>query len=571
MKTSKLLLTTQREAPTDAETISHQLMLRAGLIRQLASGIYIWLPVGLRVLRKVEKIVREEMDEAGAQEVLMPSVQPAELWHETGRWEKYGPELLRFHDRHEREFCLGPTHEEVITDLVRREIRSYKQLPAIFYQIQTKFRDEIRPRFGVMRAREFIMKDAYSFHLNQSSLQSTYDEMYQTYSRIFDRLGLHYRAVLADSGNIGGDKSHEFHVLADSGEDQIVFSENGQYAANIDMVNLNKPESSKMAPETEIDKVATSGLHTINEISNFFHTEPEMCVKTLIVHGNNDKLVALVLRGDHELNRIKAEGLDSVLSPLQFASADQIKKHLSCDVGSLGPINLKTQVLVDYSAAILSDFICGANEDGYHYRGVNWGRDLPEPELVDIRNITEGEPAPDGSGPVKIAHGIEVGHIFQLGTKYSESMKVNCLDETGSAITLIMGCYGIGISRIVAAAIEQNYDDRGIVWPAAIAPFELAIVPINMHKSQRLANAVSDVYSRMCDLGVDVLLDNRRERPGVMFADMELLGVPHRIVLSDKGLDAGTVEYKGRRDNDSVNVPFDELVDFIQPRLVVSN
>jgi prolyl-tRNA synthetase len=571
MKTSRLLLTTQRQAPADAETISHQLMLRAGLVRQLASGIYTWLPVGLRVLRKVEKIVREEMDAAGAQEVLMPGVQPAELWQETGRWEKFGPELLRFHDRHEREFCLGPTHEEVITDLVRREIRSYKQLPAIFYQIQTKFRDEIRPRFGIMRAREFIMKDAYSFHLDMASLQETYEAMYQTYSRIFDRLGLHYRAVLADSGNIGGDKSHEFHVLAESGEDQIVFTKNGKFAANIEMVKLQKPQTTRLAPAILMDKVATPDQHSITEVSKFFQTSPENCLKTLIVQGNNGDLVALVLRGDHELNRIKAENLESVSSPLKFASSEQIKKQLGCEIGSLGPVNINIQITVDNSAALISDFICGANEDGYHYSGVNWGRDLPEPEIADLRNITDGESAPDGSGTVSIARGIEVGHVFQLGTKYSDSMKVSCLDDTGSSITLIMGCYGIGVSRIVAAAIEQNHDDRGIIWPAAIAPFQLGIVPINMHKSQRLNKAVNDIYTQMHEAGLEVLLDDRRERPGVMFADLELLGIPHRIVISDKGLDAGTVEYKGRCNNDSTDIALDKVLGFIQQKLLTGD
>jgi prolyl-tRNA synthetase len=417
MRTSSLLLSTQRQAPADAETISHQLMLRAGLIRQLASGIYTWLPVGLKVLRKVENIVREEMNLAGAQEVLMPGVQPAELWQETARWDKFGPELLRFHDRHEREFCLGPTHEEVITDVVRREIRSYKQLPINLYQIQTKFRDEIRPRFGVMRAREFIMKDAYSFHLSDSSLREYYELMYQTYCRIFDRLGLHYRAVLADSGAIGGDTSHEFHVLAESGEDQIVFTEEGDYAANIEMVKLKKSNQPRKAPGEELQKIATPGQHTISEVSNFFKLPPSQFVKTLIVHGNNDDLVALVLRGDHELNRVKAENLESVHTPLKFATADLIKKQLGYDIGSLGPVDININIVVDFDAASLSDFISGANESGFHYRGVNWGRDLPEPETADLRNITDGEYASDSPGPVKLARGIEVGHIFQLGTK----------------------------------------------------------------------------------------------------------------------------------------------------------
>ena len=567
MRTSNLLITTQRQAPSDAETISHQLMLRAGMVRQLASGIYTWLPIGLKVLRKVENIVREEMDRTGAQEILMPGVQPAELWQESGRWEKYGPELLRFTDRHEREFCLGPTHEEVVTEMVRREIRSYKQLPATFYQIQTKFRDEIRPRFGIMRAREFVMKDAYSFHLTEASLQETYEIMYHTYSRIFDRLGLHYRAVLADSGNIGGDKTHEFHVLAESGEDQIVFTEKGNYSANIEMAGLNKPDKARPAANKEMVKVATPDQHTIKQVSDFLGTPPEQVVKTLIVHGNNNTLVALVLRGDHELNKVKAEKLDLVATPLKFASNELIRKQLGCGTGSLGPAGLAINTVVDYSAALLPDFVCGANQDGYHLTGVNWGRDLPEPRAADLRNICDGETSPDGSGPVKIARGIEVGHIFQLGTKYSTAMKVSCLDEAGNAVTLIMGCYGIGVSRIVAAAIEQNHDEQGIIWPAAIAPFQLALVPINMHKSQRLRDAVDELYRKFQTAGIEILLDDRRERPGVMFADMELIGIPHRVVFSEKGLDAGMVEYKRRRDAESVNVSIDAIIDFIKQKL----
>lgn len=566
MRTSNLLISTQREAPAEAETVSHKLMLRAGMVRQLASGIYTWMPIGLRVLRKVENIVRQEMDRIGSQEILMPSVQPAELWQESGRWEKYGPELLRFVDRHERNFCLGPTHEEIVTDMVRREIRSYKQLPATFYQIQTKFRDEIRPRFGIMRAREFIMKDAYSFHLSEESLQQTYDQMYQTYSRIFDRLGLHYRAVVADSGNIGGDKTHEFHVLADSGEDLIVFSEKSNFAANIEMVGLNKPSASRPVASAVMSKVATPAQHSIQQISEFLGVAASQCLKTLIVHGVDNTLVALVLRGDHELNKVKAEKLDVVESPLKFASIDLIRKHTGCGTGSLGPTGLSIPVIVDYNAAQLSDFVCGANEDGYHLTGVNWGRDTSEARTADLRNICEGELAPDGSGPVKLARGIEVGHIFQLGTKYSSAMKVSCQDESGNAVTLIMGCYGIGVSRIVAAAIEQNHDDKGIIWPGSIAPFQLALVPINMHKSERLRDAVDALYEKFQAAGIEVLLDDRRERPGVMFADMELLGIPHRIVFSEKGLDAGTVEYKGRRDADSSDYPINSIVEFIKQK-----
>lgn len=567
MRTTQLLISTQREAPAEAETVSHRLMLRAGMVRQLASGIYTWLPIGLRVLRKVENIVREEMDRTGAQEILMPGVLPAELWQESGRWEKYGPELLRLQDRHERNFCLGPTHEEVVTDMVRREIRSYKQLPATFYQIQTKFRDEIRPRFGIMRAREFIMKDAYSFHLTEESLQQTYDEMYRTYSQIFDRLGLHYRAVLADSGNIGGDKTHEFHVLADSGEDQIVFTDTGKFAANIELVGLDKPQGNRAAPVAALTEVATPKQHTIQEVSEFLGVTASRCVKTLIVHGRDNTLVALVLRGDHELNKVKTEKLDLLDGPLKFASNEQIRKATGCGTGSLGPVGLNLPVVVDYSAAQLSDFVCGANKDGYHLTGVNWGRDLPEPRIADLRNICEGEPSPDGSGPLKLARGIEVGHIFQLGTKYSSAMKVTCQDESGNAVTMIMGCYGIGVSRIVAAAIEQNNDERGIIWPAAIAPFEVALVPINMHKSQRLAAAVEQLYEQFKNAGIEVLLDDRRERPGVMFADMELLGIPHRVVFSEKGLDAGTVEYKGRRDAESSDVALSEIVARIKEKL----
>ncbi len=567
MRTSNLLISTQREAPAEAETISHRLMLRAGMVRQLAAGIYTWMPIGLRVLRKVENIVREEMDRTGAQEILMPSVQPAELWQESGRWEKYGPELLRFIDRHERNFCLGPTHEEIVTDMVRREIRSYKQLPATFYQIQTKFRDEIRPRFGIMRAREFIMKDAYSFHLTEDSLQQTYDVMYQTYSRIFDRLGLHYRAVLADSGNIGGDKTHEFHVLADSGEDQIVFSDTGKFAANIELVALEKPVGSRPAPVNTLLKVATPEQHSIQQVCDFLGVAASQCLKTLIVHGKDNTLVALVIRGDHELNKVKVEKLAQVESPLKFASNEQIRKHTGCGTGSLGPIGLSITVIVDYSAAQMSDFVCGANADGYHLTGVNWVRDLAEPNQADLRNICEGETFPNGSGTVKIARGIEVGHIFQLGTKYSSAMKVSCQDESGNAVTLIMGCYGIGVSRIVAAAIEQNHDEQGIVWPESIAPFEVALIPINMHKSQRLREAVDTLYDRFKASGIEILLDDRRERPGVMFADMELLGMPHRVVFSEKGLDVGTVEYKGRRETTSTDVSIDTIVDFIRHKL----
>ena len=567
MRLSRYLLATLREAPADAEVISHRLMLRAGMIRQLAAGIYTWLPLGLRVLRKVEAIVREEMDRSGAQEVLMSGVLPAELWQESGRWDQYGPELLRLKDRHDRDFCLGPTHEEIITDLVRREIRSYKQLPANFYQIQTKFRDEIRPRFGIMRAREFLMKDAYSFHLTEACLQETYDRMYATYSRIFDRLGLKYRAVLADTGNIGGSTSHEFHVLADSGEDTIVYTENGKYAANIEMTPAPDEDLTRLAPQQQLRAVATPDQHTIEEVSQFLKVPVERCLKTLIVNGNNDDLVALVLRGDHELNRIKAEKLDAVAKPLAFANAETIQKTLKCNVGSIGPVNLNLTVIADHSALAVADFVCGANEDGKHLTGVNWERDLPEPQAADIRNVVAGEAAPDGAGELRIARGIEVGHIFQLGTKYSSAMKAVCLDEKGASQTLTMGCYGIGVSRIVAAAIEQNNDDKGIIWPVAIAPFAVALIPINMHKSERLRTAVMKLYQELLDAGIEVILDDRKERPGVMFADMELIGIPHRLTFSESGLDAETIEYKSRTDSENQNVKLSEVASFIKERL----
>ena len=566
MRTTETLLATLREAPADAEVISHQLMLRAGMIRKVAAGIYNWLPLGLRVLRKVEAIVREEMDASGAREVLLSGVQPVELWQESGRWEEYGPELLRFKDRHKRDFCLGPTHEEVITDLVRHEIRSYKQLPANFYQIQTKFRDEIRPRFGIMRAREFIMKDAYSFHLSQDSLEQTYQVMYRTYTRIFNRLELEFRPVVADSGNIGGKVSHEFHVLADSGEDSIAFSQGSEFATNVELIAAPLPAEKRPAPGESLQKTATPDQHTIDDISRFFDVSPARCLKTLVVRGSNTGLVALVLRGDHDLNRLKAEKLPELAKPLTFASPEEISKQLDCDIGSLGPVGLNIPVIADNAALVPADFICGANENGYHLTGVNWQRDLEEPAHADLRNVVEGDPAPDTSGPLKLARGIEVGHIFQLGTKYSAAMKALCLDETGEAVTLYMGCYGIGVSRIVAAAIEQNHDERGIIWPDALAPYQVALIPINAHKSQRLRAAVDDLYQRLVDSGIDVLLDDRKERPGVMFADMELIGIPHRYVFSERGLDNHTLEYKGRRDAQSIDIPLDDAVEFIKEK-----
>jgi prolyl-tRNA synthetase len=567
MRITKLLIPTLREAPADAEVISHQLMVRAGLVRQVAAGIYTWLPLGLRVLRKVEGIVREEMDRAGAQELLMSGVQPAELWQESQRWDAYGPELLRFSDRHHREFCLGPTHEEIITDLIRGEIRSYKQLPANFYQIQTKFRDEIRPRFGIMRAREFLMKDAYSFHLDQESLEETYQDMYRAYSQIFDRVGLHYRAVIADTGNIGGSKSHEFHVLAESGEDQIAFSSSGDYAANVEMVPIPAPQTQRPAASAAVQRVETPDQHSIEQVSDFFKVTSAQCVKTLVVEGADGGLVALVLRGDHELNAVKAQSLEIVAEPLRFAQAEQIVAATGCGPGSLGPLDLPFPVVVDHAAAQLADFVCGANEPGWHLQHVNWGRDTTEPTVSDLRNAAVGDTSPDGSGTLDIKRGIEVGHIFQLGTKYSEAMKARVLDANGSAVTMTMGCYGIGVSRIVAAAVEQNHDDKGIIWPANIAPFVCAIAPINMHKSVRLAEAAEALYASLRDAGFDVLLHDGRERPGVMFADLELIGIPHRFVISDRGLDAGMLEYKARTASEAQEIPLADAVNFLTEKL----
>ena len=566
MKLSQLLTSTLREAPADAEIVSHKLMLRAGMIRQLAAGIYTWLPLGFRVLKKVETIIREEMNSVGAQEILMPAVQPAELWHESKRWEHYGPELLRINDRHEREFCFGPTHEEVITDLVRREIRSYKQLPVNFYQIQTKFRDEIRPRFGIMRSREFLMKDAYSFHLNDESLQETYEHMHKTYSKIFTRLGLQFRAVIADSGNIGGNKSHEFHVLSESGEDQIVFSENGEYAANLEQAEALVSQESRPEPSKKIKTFDTPNQKTIEEISKFLNINTNQCLKTLIIKSEDDGLIALVLRGDHELNRAKTEKLSGVMQPLTFANNDDIMSTIGCDAGSIGPIDISIPIYIDHEVKNMSDFVCGANVNDKHLTGVNWERDLPLPPTVDIRNVCEGDLAKDGSGKLEFARGIEVGHIFQLGTKYSSSMKATCLDQTGKTVTLTMGCYGIGVSRIVAAAIEQNHDEKGIIWPSSIAPFQLALIPINMHKSIRLRKAVMLFYDELVANNIDVLLDDRQERPGVMFSDIELIGIPHRFVFSEKGLDAGEIEYKARRDTENKNIQIKKAVAFIKEK-----
>jgi prolyl-tRNA synthetase len=570
MRTSEFLLATQKETPSDAEVISHQLMLRAGMIRKLAAGLYTWLPMGLRVSRKVENIVRDEMNKAGALEVLMPAVQPAELWQESERWEMYGPELLRINDRHNREFCFGPTHEEVITELFRREVRSYKQLPINFFQIQTKFRDEIRPRFGVMRAREFIMKDAYSFHVDQPSLQETYDRMHKAYCNIFDRLRLDYRPVLADTGSIGGNASHEFHVLAKSGEDAIAFSTESDYAANVEMAEAVVQEPKRKDAAATLTTVDTPGKHSIEEVSQFLNVPVTSMIKTLVVKASEDcehDVIALVLRGDHDLNAIKASKLEHVAVPFRFASDEEVQAAVGCKPGSIGPVGLSIPVIVDESAAVVSDFVCGANEDGKHLTGVNWGRDLAEPETADIRNVVEGDPSPDGKGTLQIKRGIEVGHIFQLGQKYSQSMNATILDEAGKAVVPTMGCYGIGVTRVVASAIEQNHDDRGIIWNESIAPFHVVLVPINMHKSQRLREAVDSLYQELLDNGFEVLLDDRKERPGVMFADMELIGIPHRVVFSEKGLDAGNLEYKGRRDADSEDVPLSDIVPFLTDKI----
>lgn len=563
MKTSNFFIPTLREAPSEAEISSHRLMLRAGLVRQLAAGIYTWLPLGLRVLRKVEAVIREEMDLAGAQEVLMSSVQPAELWKESTRWEAYGPELLRFTDRHDRDFCLGPTHEEIITDLVRGEITSYKQLPCNLYQIQMKFRDEIRPRFGIMRAREFLMKDAYSFHIDADSLEETYQKMHATYCKIFDRLGLEYRAVIADTGNIGGSKSHEFHVLADSGEDRIAFSSLGNYASNVEMTPVTM-DTSEPLPGTEVmQTVETPQQQTVREVCDFLNTPLSKCLKTLVLEGSKGNLIAIVLRGDHDLNVVKAQKLDEVAIPLRFAEPDEILAAIGCPPGSIGPVGLPIDVLVDQDAALASDFICGANKHGYHLTGVNWTRDLPRPKVFDLREVATGDLAPDGLGTLDIKKGIEVGHIFQLGTKYSSAMKASVLNENGKAVTMTMGCYGLGVSRIVSAAIEQNNDSKGIIWPKQMTPFYCAIVPINMHKSPSVLQKATVLYETLSKEGYEVLFCDKPERPGVMFTDLELIGVPHRLVLTERGLAKDVIEYKGRTSEETLEVEWSEISGFL--------
>ncbi|HEX7031163.1 MAG TPA: proline--tRNA ligase [Gammaproteobacteria bacterium] len=560
MRTSHFPLATTKETPADAEVISHKLMLRAGMIRRLAAGLYTWMPLGVRVLRKVEQVVREEMNRAGAVEILMPTVQPAELWEESGRWDKYGPELLRLHDRHDRDFCYAPTAEEVVTDIVRRDVQSYKQLPLALYQVQTKFRDEIRPRFGVMRGREFIMKDAYSFHLTDESLAETYDAMHAAYSRIFERLGLDFRPVRADTGAIGGSFSHEFHVLAASGEDAIAFSTESDYAANVELAEAAAPTATRAQPQQQLEKVATPNVRSIQELTRFLKIEAGETVKTLLVEGADGNPVALVLRGDHELNAVKAEKLDAVAAPLRFASTERVREVAGCEPGFIGPVELEIPVIVDRSAAILHDFVCGANEKDAHFTGANWERDAKITAIEDLRNVVEGDPSPDGKGSLKIVRGIEVGHIFQLGRKYSESMNARVLDEDGKEQLLTMGCYGIGVTRVVAAAIEQNHDEQGIAWPAPIAPFQLALLPMNLHKSETVRTAAEKLYADLAAAGIDVLFDDRNVRPGVMFADMELIGIPHRLVVGERGLKNGVVEYKRRQDKESRELPLADVV-----------
>jgi len=583
MRTTQFPLNTVKETPADAEIASHRLMIRAGLIRKLAAGLYTWLPLGLRILRKVEKITREEMQKAGALEVLMPALQPAELWQETGRWQQYGPELARLKDRHDRDFCLGPTHEEIITDLARNELKSYKQLPITYYQIQTKFRDEIRPRFGVMRCREFIMKDAYSFHLDQASLQETYDVMYQAYSNIFNHLGLKFRAVIADSGSIGGAVSHEFHVLADSGEDAIAFSTGSDYAANVESATALAQEQSIAEPTEPFAKVATPTQRTITEVSGFLNVPPQKILKTLAIMKKTlndageevEEFYNLFLRGDHELNEIKTRKL---LGDFRFATDDEIEAHHGCRPGFIGPkLDADHGVIFDHSVKALSDFVCGANEAGFHLRGCNWTADshtrafyekaLATGAFHDIRNVVAGDPSPDGQGEITLARGIEVGHIFQLGTKYSAAMKAGIINEEGKNQIMIMGCYGIGISRVVAAAIEQNHDERGIIWPARLAPFQVALCPMNMHKSERLKAAAEQLYRDLLAAGIDVLFDDRKVRAGFMFSDMELIGIPHCIIISDRGLDAGTFEYKARTTKDNIEMPLADVIDFMKEKL----
>ena len=555
MRASTFLMSTQKETPADAEVISHQLMMRAGLIRRIAAGIYTWMPMGLRVLRKVEAIVRDEMNRAGALEISMPVVQPAELWQESGRWQHYGPELARLKDRHDREFCLGPTHEEVVTTLGRNEIKSYKQLPLNFYQIQTKFRDEIRPRFGVMRSREFVMKDAYSFHVDHGSLEQTYWRMHEAYTAIFTRLGLDFRPVEADTGSIGGSHSHEFHVLAESGEDDIAFSDGSDFAANVELAAALPPSVSIASSTAVLEEFATPNVKTIDDLVAAADIAITDTVKTLFIKDEQGQPVALVLRGDHRLNEIKAEKLDGIATPLAMASEEEVLALTGAGFGSLGPVNLNCRIIVDHAAAAMAEFVCGANNNGFHFKGAQWQRDVGNIEIADIRNVVSGDPSPCGNGTIQIRRGIEVGHIFQLGTKYSEAMGAMVLDENGKSVPMSMGCYGIGVTRIVAAAIEQNHDDKGIIWPAAMAPFDVAIVPLNMDKSEAVAKATESLYAQLLAAGIDVFLDDRKERPGVKFAEMELVGMPLRVTIGDRSLAEGNIELQLRTSNEAQSVP----------------
>jgi prolyl-tRNA synthetase len=566
MRLSRIPWTTLKETPADAEVVSHQLLLRAGLIRRLTSGIFTWMPFGLRVLRRVERIVREEMDRTGALEVLMPAIQPAELWQETGRWDRYGDLLLRIRDRHERDYCFGPTHEEIITEIARRELRSYRQLPVNYYQIQTKFRDEIRPRFGLMRAREFVMKDAYSFHLDQASLEETYAAMALAYARIFTRLGLRFRSVEADSGEIGGSRSQEFHVLADSGEDAIAYCDSDNYAANVEMAPVPPPGSPRPAPAATLTRVATPAARSIEEVSSILETPPGRCIKTLLVDGADGGVVALALRGDHTLNLLKAERLPQVATPLNMASAERISALTGAPPGFAGPVGLRVPLVADHGAAALSDFVCGANEEGFHLTGANWGRDAPEPAVADLRTAIAGDPSPGGGGPLAIARGIEVGHIFQLGDKYSKSMNAIVLDQDGKERVMIMGCYGIGVSRIVAAAIEQNHDAQGIIWPDPMSPFDVTLLVLNPKNSQQVTAAAESLYLELSRSGLEVLLDDRDARPGVKFAEADLVGIPHRIVIGERGVKEGVVEYRHRRSGSESKVALHDAVAYLRER-----
>ncbi|MCB1897160.1 MAG: proline--tRNA ligase [Zoogloeaceae bacterium] len=567
MRASQFFISTLKEAPSDAEVASQKLMLRAGLIRKAAAGIYSWMPLGLRSLRKVEGIVREEMNHAGAIELLMPAVQPAELWQESGRWEFYGPELLRFKDRHERDFVIGPTHEEVIGDIARRELRSYRQLPKHFFQIQTKFRDEIRPRFGVMRGREFVMKDGYSFHADYPDLEREYSNMHATYTRIFSRLGLEFRAVAADTGSIGGSGSHEFHVIAATGEDAIAYCPDSDFAANVELAEAVAPSVERPSPGAGLVKIHTPGVRTIDQLATFLGIPVQTTVKAIVVEAEDGAPVLMMVRGDHELNEIKAQNLEGIRSPLTFAAPSAIQAAFGAEPGSLGPVGFSGRVVMDRSVAAMADFVIGANETDYHLTGANIGRDFAQPETADLRNVIEGDPSPDGGGTLKICRGIEVGHIFQLRTKYSEALGCRFLDENGREQVMEMGCYGIGVSRILGAAIEQNWDERGIVWPDAIAPFEAVICPVGWAKSEAVRERARSIYESLMAVGVDVILDDRGERPGVMFADWELIGVPHRITVGDRGLADGVVEYNARAGGDVERIPVDEVVEGVQQRI----